>query len=418
MEKQQFDELVKQVGEQAANKIKEEVANATKDMLTPEKLNEALKSYGIKSVEDITIEGKSLIDVLKAQGEAIEAAKLQSQPSAKAVNLATAMVEGYKQMLSEGKLKSLKKGQFETIELKSATTISTSNVDAVGTGSNPYNLSANETGVTGFVRRNPFIAQIMSSGGINKPIVQWTEMVNADGGAAITAEGASKSQYDFDLQEASMTVRKITAFTKVTTEMLDDIDFIEAEIKNELIRIIALKLDDQLLSGDGTGSNLKGIFTYATAFSAGNFAGYVQDAKEIDVLRVAIQQIASANLEATHIVLNPEDVTKMELAKDANGQYVMPPFASMDGTTVKGLPVVANNGVTAGTYLVGDFSKANLRIRKGASISIGLDSDDFTKNLVTILGEVRAVHYVKSQHTAGFVTGTFSTDIAAILKSA
>jgi hypothetical protein len=34
--------------------------------------------------------------------------------------------------------------------------------------------------------------------------------------------------------------------------------------------------------------------------------------------------------------------------------------------------------------------------------------------LVTILAEMRAVHYIKSNHTAAFVKGTFSTAKTAL----
>lgn len=416
MEKEQFDLLVKQVGEQAALKIKEEVGNATKGLISEEKLNDTLAKHNVKA-EDIQIEGKSLVEILKEQGAELTATKaLVNQPSAKAVSLATAIVDGYKSMLKEGKLTNLKKGQWESIEIKSAATMSTSNIDAVGTSSIPYNLATYESGITGFVRRSPFIAQLMNSGNINKPYVQWTEMVNADGGAAMTAEGGAKSQYDYDLQESSKQVRKITAYTKVTKEMLDDTSFIEAEIRSELIAIIALKLDEQLLSGNDSGENLKGVLSYATAFSAGNFAAAVDKPTWSDVLAVATQQVETALFQPNYIVMHPEDVTKLQMEKDTTGQPVYPMYANLP-MTIKGVPIVSNTGVTAGTYLVGDFTKANLRIREGITVNIGLDSDDFTKNLVTILAEMRAVHYVKAQHTTAFVYGTFATDVETIRKS-
>lgn len=417
MEKQQFDELVKQVGEQAATKIKEEVNNATKGLISEEKLNETLAKHNVKA-EDIKIEGKSIAEILKAQGEAIEAAKHIAVPSAQSVSLATALVDGYKSMLKDGQLTNIRKGQWAEMEVKSVGTVTTANIDAVGTNSIPYNLASYVPGIDPIVRRRPYLAQLMTVGRTNKMYVQWTEAAAGEGGAATTAEGAPKSQYDIDLQEVSKKVEKITAYTKVSKEMLDDTPFIESLIRSELITIIALKLDDQLLNGSGTTPDLKGILQYATAFAAGDFAGYVSNPSEADVLRVAINQIDIANHNANYIVLHPSDVAKMELTKDSTGQYVMPPFASANGMMVKGLPVIANTGITAGTYLVGDFNKSYLFMREDAAIQIGWENDDFTKNLVTILAEVRATHFVKSQDYTAFVTGTFADDIEEIRKSA
>lgn len=409
--------LTEKVGAEAASEISKKAAEIKEGFKTE---LEALKAANggekaDKSAFDaLAKKHDEAMAIITAQAETLQKMKEQATPSTKSVSMATALVDGFKSLSASGKIADLKKGQWESIEVKSATTISTSNIDGVGTNSIPYNLASYEPGITGIVRRNPFIAQLMNSGNINKPYAQWTEMVLGEGGAGMTAEGSDKSQYDFDLQEASAKVKKITAYTKVTKEMLDDVAFIEAEIRNELITIIALKMDEQLLSGDDTSENMKGILEYATDFAAGNFANTVKLAKEADVLRVAIQQVNAANFDANYIVLNGEDVTKMELAKDSTGQYVLPPFTSANGMTVKGIPVVANNGVTAGTFLVGDFTKSNLRTREGITLSVGLDGNDFTKNLVTILAETRAVHFVKSQHTTAFVTGTFSTAIEAI----
>jgi hypothetical protein len=48
------------------------------------------------------------------------------------------------------------------------------------------------------------------------------------------------------------------------------------------------------------------------------------------------------------------------------------------------------------------------------AMSVGLDQDDFTRNMVTILAESRLVAYVKKQAKGAFVTGTLTTDIAAL----
>ena len=89
----------------------------------------------------------------------------------------------------------------------------------------------------------------------------------------------------------------------------------------------------------------------------------------------------------------------------------------IDGVArVKGVPVIENVGITAGTFLVGDFTKSNLRIREDLNIQVGYVNDDFTKNLMTILCEARAVHYVKANHYKAFVKGTFSTAKTALLK--
>lgn len=271
-----------------------------------------------------------------------------------------------------------------------------------------------ESGITRVVRRNPFILSLVNVGQITSNLWEWVQQVNPDGDAAMTAEGAAKAQVDFDLALSSAQVRKVTAYIKVSKEMLDDVALIESEINQELAELINLKIDAQLLSGDGTGQNLTGILANATAFAAGSFALAVDEANNADVLRVAINQINVAQFNPNYIIMHPSDVTAMELEKASDGHYILPPFRSIDGTVVKGVPVVENVGVTEGDFLVGDFTKSGVRFREGLVFDVGYENDDFTKNFVTILAEARLVHRVKSNHYPAFVTGTFTTAKAAL----
>jgi hypothetical protein len=72
--------------------------------------------------------------------------------------------------------------------------------------------------------------------------------------------------------------------------------------------------------------------------------------------------------------------------------------------------------MTAGNFLVGDMTKAHLRMREDMNIQVGYVNDDFTKNLVTILCEARAVSFIKANDAPAFVKGVIATCITAITK--
>jgi hypothetical protein len=80
------------------------------------------------------------------------------------------------------------------------------------------------------------------------------------------------------------------------------------------------------------------------------------------------------------------------------------------------LVVVPTTFMTAGNFLVGDMTKANLRLRENVNIQVGYVNDDFQRNMVTILAEARAVNYVKLNDVNAFVKGTIATAITAINK--
>jgi hypothetical protein len=84
----------------------------------------------------------------------------------------------------------------------------------------------------------------------------------------------------------------------------------------------------------------------------------------------------------------------MKLVKDADGQYVLPPFSTTNGTFVDNLRVVPNKKIARGYALIGDLSKVNTFMVENLMIDIGLDQDDFTKNRRTVLAEIELGQFV------------------------
>lgn len=275
--------------------------------------------------------------------------------------------------------------------------------------------SQREAGLNRIARRMTFVSDYINSGVASSNNISWAEQVNPDGSPAGTAEGVLKNQIDFDIQVASEDVKKRTAYIKVSKEMLDDIDFMDTEIRMELMERLGLDVDLQLLTGDGVGQNLNGLITQATAFAAGSFALSIDNANNYDVLRVAANQINLANFMPNVVFVNPSDLTEMQLTKGTDGHYIKFPFVSEDGTELLGdIQIVANNGVLADTFLIMDGSKAAQFVKESMTISMGYENDDFTKNLVTMLAEWRGLLRIKGNDTLAFVSGTFTAAKAAL----
>lgn len=364
----------------------------------------------MSKIADLQAKGND-VDALKANIEEVAIKVLDLQTKGTENNVPESLETLLKEKQDELKAMKEKSGASVQITLKAAGTMALStNV----TGQVPQ--AEREAGITRIVRRNPFILELVNVGAIMSNVWEWVEQKNVDGGSAMTAEGATKSLADFGLVVASANVKKVTAYIKVTKEMLDDVALMRSEIDQELTELINLKIDDQLLNGTGLTVNLSGINQTATAWAAGAFALTIPTPNVFDVIRTAINQVRVNLFEPNYIVMHPTDVAKMDLAKASDGHYVLPPFISNDGTTVSGIRVVSNTGVTVDNFLVGDFTKYGVRFKEGLTINVGYENDDFTKNLVTILAEARLVGRVKSNHYGAFVKGVISTSITALTK--
>jgi HK97 family phage major capsid protein len=405
--------------------------------MTPEKVVERIensiaeKMQGTASKEEIeglkndlaelktSVEDREETDAIKSVIAGLEAkfdAMKESADSQKrvALGIKAAIMKAYEDNIDA--IKSIKqKGGVIDLDVKVAGDMTIDGNYSGGT----VGLSTLETGLARVQRRRPFMREIVNSAGITSKYAVWIEQANPDpNDAGMVAEGVAKAQSDFDLVEASSQVKKVATWIKVSKEMVDDIPFMRGEINNELLELVQLKLDEQILLGDGTGDNLTGLDTFTTAFTpAAQFVNTIPQANNSDVLRVAMAQIENANFTPNYILLNPDDAAAMELTKTTVGEYTYPMFVPQaDGITrVKGVPVIVNPGVPTGDYYIGDFTKANLRMREDLNIQVGYINDDFTRNMMTVLCEARACFFVKSNHTAAFVKGDFATDKAALL---
>lgn len=382
--------------------VQKSIADAIKNK-TDEKAVKSLIDNAIKGIEGFATseQMKSLEDILKKQGEAL--ANLKSEGNSEnQKDFSTLLAKQLLENKEELKAMMTKKGEGLRITVKEVGNMTFgSNV----TGQIPQ--ADRESGITSLPRRNPFLLDLIPTSSIDSNLWEWVEMKNPEGEAAMTAEGEKKAQIDFDLVLADAKVKKVTAFIKVSKEMLDDIDDLRNEIDRELMRAIYLKVDEQLMNGDGTGENLTGVTANATPFAAGTFAGTVNAPNNADVLRIAVNQVTINHFDATHIVLHPSAMTALEVQKASNGHYILPPFASVDGRIISGIRVIENTGVGVNEFIVADLSRYAARIKEGLTIDVGYENDDFTKNFVTILGEMRIAARIKSNHYGAVVVGDF-----------
>jgi HK97 family phage major capsid protein len=258
------------------------------------------------------------------------------------------------------------------------------------------------------------VQEIANVGTTTSKYVVYIQQTTASTSSFILEAGA-KAQGQVQYQEVSVEVKKVAATLKVSKEMLTDLAFMQSEVNYDLMESVEQSIDNALLNGNGVGANLDGVINQSTAWSAGTFAGTITNANVSDVIRVGKAQIEASNFTPTHVILNPEDVAKIQLTKTAQGEYTYPIFMDQTGAmNLAGMVVVSSANMTADNFVIGDFSRFNVRYREALNMSIGYVNDDFQRNMVTILCEARLVSYIKANDQAGFVTGDFTTAIAAL----
>jgi HK97 family phage major capsid protein len=274
-------------------------------------------------------------------------------------------------------------------------------------------------GVNDIAERMPKIYDLAPKLTVAGNTIEWVYETAQEGAIDGTAEGASKDQLDNNFVVDSVSLVKRAAYFKLSTEMLDDVTFMEAWIRNKLLVRLLKDVDNQVLQGDDSAPNTNSLINQATAWAAGNFANSIYNANEIDVLNVGIGQIANADQELMRpvIVVNPEFLTSLLTSKvsttDKRYNDYLREVAS--NGTLRGIPIVTHTAIGADTFLIADMARAIVVEKGSVNIEVGLDGNDFTKNMRTILAEWRGNVIIENNDRTAFVTGDFSTSQAALL---
>lgn len=252
--------------------------------------------------------------------------------------------------------------------------------------------------------------------------LSYVECVSESGAPLTTAELAQIPEKDFEFQEFKAHLKKITVMNKHSVEILQDASQLVSAIKGWLNEDVNIETDNQLLNGDGLGQNLDGVFSVASILDdTAVGTKRVAFANLADVIRVAITKIAVAGkgkFNANYVLLNPEDADELDLTKDENGQYVLPPFKTADGTVIKGARIIENVGVPAGEFLVGDFRKLHVGTKGGIQIEMtNSDKDDFGKDILSVKLRRRVASYVRQNDNGAFWTGNIEEVKEALTQS-
>lgn len=264
-------------------------------------------------------------------------------------------------------------------------------------------------GILPMAQRRMTVRDLIMPGRMDGLSLEFVKQTGFTNSAAMVAEGGAKPASDIKLELTTTSAKVIAHTMKASKQALSDISLLKSLIDGNLLYGLKYKEEEQLLNGDGTGQNLNGIVTQATAYAA---AISLADLNKFDVLRLAMLQAALAEYPATGHILHPTDWAEIETLKDSQGRYIIGNPQGTTAPTLWGLPVVSTQAMTQGDFLTGAFMQgAQLFDRWDARVETGYENDDFTKNMVTILAEERVALAV--YRPEAFITGDFATALAA-----
>lgn len=294
------------------------------------------------------------------------------------------------------------------IELKNITSA------VAGTSGTGLVVADRVAGIVAPPQRKLVVRDLLMPGNTSSNAIDYVKETGFTNNAAEVAEnpGVAKPKSDIAFDLENLPVRTIAHFVLASVQVLADAPMLSSYINGRLIYGLKLREDNQLLNGDGTGVNLKGLMVQATGYAQPSGVK-VENATMIDTLRLAMLQATLAEYPATGHVLNPTDWASIELTKDAQSRYVFANPVGLASPTLWGLPVAESLSMAAGNFLTGALQyAAQVFDREEAAVAISTeDSDNFQKNMVTIRAEERLALAV--YRPEALIKGTFAADAPA-----
>lgn len=293
-------------------------------------------------------------------------------------------------------------------------------IATVNSGSSVFLPNAGRApgGLNDLVRTQPTFWDRLTKGSTKLNPLYWTNKSNKQGNADFIGEGVIKPLASIDITVETSTAKKVAERMRVSQELLHDVDGFQSMIQNELIFEVKKHANDAALTATLSSTDIAGVTTLASAFSLTTIEAGANPTYA-DAIRAAIAQLQSLNFNDNIVAfINPIDAANMDVTKaigtGTDGQYMFPPFATQGGLNIAGVPVVVDNNITVGNLLIGDMTKYKILILEDLKIMWGLDMDDFSKNLITVIGEMRFHQYFSENHAGAFIYDAFADIVAAI----
>jgi HK97 family phage major capsid protein len=248
-------------------------------------------------------------------------------------------------------------------------------------------------GILEYLRRPLAMRDIVTQGTTGSDTIEYVRVLSETNNAAPVAEATAaggssgvKPESGLAFQKVTETVKTIAHWIPATKRALSDAGQIRTIIDNFLMAGLEQKLEDEMVTGDGTGEHLTGIF---------NVSGVQTQAFDTNLLktaRVARRKVRTVGRAIPNAYLmHPIDWEAYDLLQDNEARYYFGGPMRMGTPTLWGLPVVECEAVTQGTAFVGDFRQFVLWDREQASIQVSdSHADFFIRNLVAFLAEMRA----------------------------
>ncbi|WP_152635514.1 phage major capsid protein [Pseudomonas sp. Ant30-3] len=217
--------------------------------------------------------------------------------------------------------------------------------------------------------------------------VQFVQLTSEGEAAEQIKEGDEKAAVDFEGTPQIANIVTIAAHTTVSRQVLSDHAALQTNIDMMIRRKLLSRLEHQIVNGPGGEGRIKGLRNQSTIFvpTIGTTAA--------DIIGESMTRQADQGYLPNLVLMNPLDWFRLQITKKgtADEEYVFGSPTMPVPPALWNALVVPTSSVPVGEALTIDTAFTTVLDRESPSVLLSNSHKDyFTRNLVLILGELRA----------------------------
>jgi HK97 family phage major capsid protein len=219
--------------------------------------------------------------------------------------------------------------------------------------------------------RNLRLEQYLKSADTTAAAVEYTRENTFTNNAAETAEGAQKPESAITFTLVNQPVATVAHWIKISRQLSKDAPALAAYINERMRYGVNKRVEDQLISGNGTPPNIAGLLATGNYTAHGySSAGLGAVNQKLKLIRRVIADLATSDYPADMIILNSSDWADIELMVDTQNRYLVGDPSTSKEPGLWGLPVIPSNAMPVDSFLVMSRMAATVYNREGVIVEM------------------------------------------------
>lgn len=246
------------------------------------------------------------------------------------------------------------------------------------------------------------LLDLLPSRPTDRDAVEHVRLIPTGDANAQELEGDEKAEIELDSVLIKAEISTVAAHATLSRQVLTDHVGLGEAVDGLLSGKVRSKLESLMVNGSGSSGEFEGLVACGTPFTPTSWGGLV------DCIGEALVDMRDEGFEPGLIVVNPGDwFAQVQIPRDLEGRYLFgSPLSPAQGSLWQ-VPVAQTPSLAAGQFIVLDLAYVTILDRQQLQVLLSEHhKDNFTRNLITMLAELRVGLEVRHSKAVRIATWT------------